>query len=90
MKIVDFRQVPFFLFVTMSLYQSIFLSFVLFLTCEGTLFLRIKPLDELVEEQLEDGLTLFFEFFRIMYQSTLNSCFFCFELADMIFSFPTA
>ena len=61
MKIVDFRQVPFFLFVTMSLYQSIFLSFVLFLTCEGTLFLRIKPLDELVEEQLEDGLTLFFE-----------------------------
>ena len=61
----------------------------LFLTCEGTSFLRIKPLDELVEEQLEDGLTLFFEFFRIMYQSTLNSCFFCFELADMIFSFPT-
>ena len=61
MKIVDFRQVPFFLFVTMSLYQSIFLSFVLFLTCEGTLFLHIKPLDELVEEQLEDGLTLFFE-----------------------------
>ena len=61
MKIVDFRQVPFFLFVTMSLYQSIFLSFVLFLTCEGTLFLHIKSLDELVEEQLEDRLTLFFE-----------------------------
>ena len=47
-----------FLFVT---YQSIFLNFVLFLTCEGTPFLRIKPLNELVEEQLEDKLTLFFE-----------------------------
>ena len=33
----------------------------LFLTCKGTSFLRIKPLDDPVEEQLEDGLTLFFE-----------------------------
>ena len=45
----------------MSLYQSIFLSFVLSLTCKGTSFLHIKPIDDPVEEQLEDGLTLFFE-----------------------------
>ena len=59
MKIVDFKQGFFSLFATISLYQSIFLRFVLFLTCEGTSFLRIKPLDDPVEEQLEDGLTLF-------------------------------
>ena len=59
MKIVDFKQGFFSLFATISLYQSIFLSFVLFLNCEGTSFLRIKPLDDPVEEQLEDGLTLF-------------------------------
>ena len=33
----------------------------LFLTCEGTSFLCIKPLDDPLEEQLEDGLKLFFE-----------------------------
>ena len=60
MKTVDFWQILF-LFVCYNEPQSIFLSFVLFLTCEGTSFLHIKPLDELVEEQLEDGLTLFFE-----------------------------
>ena len=58
MKIVDSEEVLFF-FVTMSLYQSIFLSFALFLTCEGTSLLHIKPLDDPLEEQLEDGLALF-------------------------------
>ena len=33
-----------------------------FLTCEGTSFLCIKLLEDPLEEQLEDGLKLFFEF----------------------------
>ena len=61
-KIVDFRQVLFFcLKIYMGSLSKYFLSFLLLLTCFGTSFFRSKPLDELAEEQLEDGLTLFFE-----------------------------
>ena len=49
------------LFIKKVHIYNIFLSFPLLLTCFGTSFLHIKPFDELVEEQLEAGLTLFFE-----------------------------
>lgn len=39
--------------------QSIFWSFLLLLTCFGTLFLRTKTVDEFVDDQLEDGVTFF-------------------------------
>ena len=60
MKIVDSEQFSFFVCYNESLSKHLF-KFYAFLTCEGTSFLCIKPLDDPLEEQLEDGLKLFFE-----------------------------